>query len=92
MKEEKKTKQKQDRKHGEKSGHVEKDDRVYEEKLRRLIYEVSKNKMILLTTRRTKEKLEWALEISKKKKNDTFEDVARLGGELGNLKPEAAQV
>ena len=47
--------------------------------------------MILLTTRRTKEKLERALELSKKKENYTFEDVARLEIEVGKLKPEAAQ-
>ena len=47
--------------------------------------------MILLTTRRTKEKLEQALDISKKMANDTFEDVAILEGEVWKLKPEAAQ-
>ena len=47
--------------------------------------------MMLLTTRRTDEKLERALELSKKKANDTFEDVVRLEGEVGELKPEAAQ-
>ena len=57
----------------------------------RLIDEVSKHKMVLLSTRRIKEKLEQALELSKKKSNDTFEDVARIEGEVGKLKPEAAQ-
>ena len=47
--------------------------------------------MILLTTSHTKEKLEQALELSKKKANDTFEDVVRIEGELGKLKPEASQ-
>ena len=47
--------------------------------------------MILLTTRRTKEKLERALELSKKNTNDAFEGVARLEGEVGKLKKEAAQ-
>ena len=47
--------------------------------------------MILLTTRVTKEKLERALEPSKKKSNDTFEDVVRSKGEVGKLKPEATQ-
>ena len=91
MKEENKTKQEQDGKSGENSGHGKIDDSVYEEKLRRLIDEVSKHKMILLTTRRTKEKLERALELSNKKANDAFEGVASLEGELGNLKQEAAQ-
>ena len=40
--------------------------------------------MILLTTRHTKEKLEQALELSKKKENNGFEDVARLEGSLGS--------
>ena len=61
MKEEKKTKQEQDGKRGENSCHGEIDESVYEEKLRRLIYEVSKHKMILLTIRRTRENLERAL-------------------------------
>ena len=91
MKEEKKKNQEQDGKRGDNSSHGERDESVYEEKLRRLIYEVSKNKMILLTTRRTKEKLERALELSKKNTNDAFEGVARLEGELGKLKKEAAQ-
>ena len=47
--------------------------------------------MILLTTSRTKAKLEQALELSKKKANDTFEVVAMLEVEVGKLKPEAAQ-
>ena len=47
--------------------------------------------MILLTTRSTKEKLEQALEISKKKANYAFEDVARLELEVGNINQEAAQ-
>ena len=47
--------------------------------------------MILLTTRRTKEKLEQALELAKKKKNDAFEDVARLEEEVRKLKSEAYQ-
>ena len=34
--------------------------------------------MVLLTTRRTKEKLERALDLSKKKENDAFKDVAML--------------
>ena len=82
MKEEKKKKQKQeqDEKRGENSGHGERDDSVYEEKLRRLIYEVSKHKMILLTTSHTKEKLELDLELSKETSNDTFEDVDRIEG------------
>ena len=52
MKEEKKKNQNQelDGKCGENSGHVERDDSIYEEKLRRLIDEVSKQKMILLNT------------------------------------------
>ena len=57
VKEEKKTKQEQDGKHGETSGRGERYDSVYEENMRRLIDEVSKHKMILLSTRRTKEKL-----------------------------------
>ena len=76
MKEEKKTKQEQYVKRGDKSGHGERYDSVYEENLRHLIDEVSKHKIILLTTRRTKEKLELDLELSKKKANDVFEDVA----------------
>ena len=94
MKEENKKNQKQDQdgNRGENSGHGERDYCVYEEKLRRLIDEVSKHKMILLTTRRTKEKLERVLELSKNKENDTFEDVVRLEGEVGKVKPEAAQV
>ena len=91
MKEEERKKEEQDGKRGENSGHGEIHDSVYKENLRRLIDEVSKHKIILLTTRRTKEKLERALEISKKKENDTFEDVVRLEGEVGKLKPEAAQ-
>ena len=47
--------------------------------------------MILLTTRRTKEKLEQALDLSKKKANDAFEDVARLEGEVGKIKQEASR-
>ena len=47
--------------------------------------------MVLLTTRRTKEKLERAFDISNKNANDAFEDVDRLEGEVGKLKPEAAQ-
>ena len=47
--------------------------------------------MILLTTRRTKEKLEQALELSKKKANYAFEDVARLELEVGKINQEAAQ-
>ena len=47
--------------------------------------------MILLTTRRRKEKLERALELSKKKANDALKDVARLEGEIRKIKPEAAQ-
>ena len=58
MKEEKKKNQEQDGKRGENIGHGEIDDSVYEEKMRRLIDEVSKHKIILLTTRRTKKKLE----------------------------------
>ena len=54
MKEEKKKNQEQDGKRGENIGHGEIDDSVYEEKMRRLIDEVSKHKIILLTTRRTK--------------------------------------
>ena len=46
--------------------------------------------MILLATRRTKEKLEQALELSNKRENDAFEDVDSLEGEVGKLKPEAA--
>ena len=93
MKEEnnKNQKQEQDGKRGENSGHGERDDSVYKEKMIRLIDEVSKHKMVLLSTRRIKEKLEQALELSKKKSNDTFEDVARIEGEVGKLKPEAAQ-
>ena len=52
---------------------------------------MSKHKIILLTTRRTKKKLEQYLELSKKKANDAFEDVARLEGEVGKLKQEASQ-
>ena len=52
---------------------------------------MSKHKMILLTTRRRKEKLERALDLSKKKANYAFEYVARLEGEVGKLKQEAAQ-
>ena len=63
----------QDGKCGEKSVHKEIDESVYEEKLRRLIDELSKHKRILLTKRRTKGKLEQSLELSKKKVNDTFE-------------------
>ena len=47
--------------------------------------------MVLLTTRRTKKKLEWALELSKKKANNVFEDVARLVWEVRKINPEAAQ-
>ena len=47
--------------------------------------------MILLTTRRTKEKLEQDLELSKKKANNTLEEVVRLEREVGKLKPEEAQ-
>ena len=47
--------------------------------------------MILLTTRHTKEKLEQALELSKKKANDNFEDMVMFEGKVGNLNPEAAQ-
>ena len=88
MREEKKKKKEQDEKHGKNSGHGEIDASVYEEKLRRLIDEVS---MILLTTRRTKEKLEQALDLSKKKTNDAFEDVARIEEEVRKLKSEASQ-
>ena len=93
MKEEnnKNQKQEQDGKRGENSGHGESEDSVNEENMRRLIYEVPKQNMVLLTTSCTKEKLKRALDLSKKKANDTFEDVARLEGEVGNLKPEAAQ-
>ena len=92
MKEEKKKKQnqEQDGKRGENISHVEIVESVYEEQLRRLIDEVPKHKMLLLTTRLTKEKLEQALELSKKKSNNTFEYVARLEEEVGKLKPEAA--
>ena len=38
------------------SGHGERYGSVYEENMKRLIYEVLKNKMILLTLRHTKEK------------------------------------
>ena len=31
------------------------------------------------------------MELSKKKANDTFEDVGSIEGEVGKLKPEAAQ-
>ena len=54
MKEEKKKKQDQDGTRGENSGHGERDNSVYEDKLRRLIDEVSKHKIILLTARHTK--------------------------------------
>ena len=47
--------------------------------------------MILLTKRRTNKKLERALELSKKKANDAFEDVARVEGEVGKLKQQAAK-
>ena len=50
-----------------------------------------KHKMILLTTRHTKEKLELALEVSKKKANYAFEDVDTLEGELVELNQEASQ-
>ena len=83
MKEEKKTKQEQDGKRGKNSGHGERDDSVYEENLRRLIDKVSKHKMILLTIRCTKEKLERALDISKKKADDAFKYVASLEGNVG---------
>ena len=86
MKEEKKTNQEQDGKRRENIVRGERDDSVYEENLRCLIDWVSKHKMILLTTRRTKEKLERAFDLSKKKSNDAFEDVARLEGEVGKLK------
>ena len=72
MKEEKKKKQEKDGKRGENIHHGEREESVYEEKLRRLIDEVSEHKMILLTTSHTKEKLERALELSNKKANDTF--------------------
>ena len=52
---------------------------------------MSKHKIILLTTRGTKENLERALELSKEKANDDFEDVARLEGEVQKLKPETAK-
>ena len=91
MKEEKKTKKEQYGKREENIGNRERDDNVYEDNLRRLIYEVSKHKIILLITRRTKENLERYLDLSKKKANDAFEDVARLEGELGKLKQEVDQ-
>ena len=91
VKEEKKTKQEQDGKHGETSGRGERYDSVYGEKLIRLIYEVSKHKMILLTTRRKKEKSEQSLEISNKNSNYAFEYVARLEVKVGKFNPEAAQ-
>ena len=91
MKEEKNKNQEQDGKRGDNSGHVERNDIVFEEKLRLLLEEVSKHKIILFTTKRTKEKLEWDLELSIKNTDDVFEDVARLGGEVRKLKPEAAQ-
>ena len=47
--------------------------------------------MVLLTTRRTKKKLERALELLNKKSNDAFEDVARLEEEVRKLKSEASQ-
>ena len=40
--------------------------------------------MILLNTRRTKEKLEQYLELSNKKANDAFEDMDRLEGRVRN--------
>ena len=57
-------------------------DSVYKEKLRRIIHEVSKNNMILLTTRSTKKTLELALDIPKKKSDDAFEDLDRLDVKL----------
>ena len=50
--------------------------------MRRLIDEVSKHKIILLTTRITKEKLERALELSKKTADYYFEDVDKLEREV----------
>ena len=47
--------------------------------------------MILLTTRNTKEKLEQALEISKKKENDIFEYVAIIEWEVEKLNQESSQ-
>ena len=52
---------------------------------------MSKHKIILLTISCTKEKIERALELSKKKANDAFEDVAILEGEVLKLNSEAAQ-
>ena len=51
--------------------------------MRRLIDEVSKHRMILLTIIRTKKKLGKSLDISNKNSYDFFEDVARLEGKLG---------
>ena len=47
--------------------------------------------MILITTRRTKEKLERALGISKKNANDAFEDVNMPEGEVGKFKQKSSQ-
>ena len=47
---------------------------------------MSKHKKKLLTTIRTQVNLEQALEISKKKGNCAFEDVARLEKEVGSSK------
>ena len=58
------------------------DDSVYKEKLRRIIHEVSKNNMILLTTSSTKKTLELALDIPKEKSDDAFEDLDRLDVKL----------
>ena len=49
---------------------------------------MSKHNMLLLPTRRAKENLEQALEISKKKADDAFEDVARLKYKIRKLKQE----
>ena len=47
--------------------------------------------MVLFTKRRTKEKLEQALEISKKKENDIFEYVAIIEWEVEKLNQESSQ-
>ena len=60
-------------------------DSVYEEKSRRLIHEVLNYKIILVHTRRTKEKLEEALDSPEKKSDDSFEDLAKLEVKLGTL-------
>ena len=53
--------------------------------------EVSNNNMILLTTRRTTENLEQALDISKKEADDALEYVARIEEKNSKTKQESTQ-